>query len=57
MEANVISVPNPNKNPTFPQDRRSISLLDTMGKVMGKTLYRQIYPAISSNFPDEHFAF
>jgi hypothetical protein len=35
-EANVISIPKPNNNPAFPQDRRPVSLLDTMGNVMEK---------------------
>jgi hypothetical protein len=54
-EANVISIPNPQKNPAFPQDRRLISLLVTMGEVVENILYRQIYPALSGHIPDEQF--
>jgi hypothetical protein len=56
-EANVISVPKPVKNPALPQDRRAISLLDTMSKVIDRTLYRKIYQALLCHIPDEQFAF
>jgi hypothetical protein len=56
-EANVISIPKPNKNPAFPQNRRQISLLDTIVKVMEKAIYKQIYPELSRHIPDEQFAF
>jgi hypothetical protein len=32
-------------------------LLDGMSKVMEKSLYRQIYPALSCHIPDDKFAF
>jgi hypothetical protein len=54
-EANVISIPTPNKIPAFPQERQPIRLLDTVGKIRGKTLYRQIYPALAYHIPDEQF--
>jgi hypothetical protein len=37
-QATIISIPKPNKNPVFPQNRRPISLLDNMGKVMEKAI-------------------
>jgi hypothetical protein len=39
-ETNVISIPKSNDNPVFPQDRGQISLMDTMGKVMIKVVYK-----------------
>jgi hypothetical protein len=56
-EANVISIPKPNKNPTFPQDRWSISLLDTVGKVMEKTPYKQIHPTLLCHIPDNNLPY
>jgi hypothetical protein len=45
------------KHPAFPQNRRPNSLLDNMGKVMEKAMYKQIYPKLSRHIPDEQFAF
>jgi hypothetical protein len=56
-EADIISIPKPNKNPAFSQNRCPISLMDTTGKEMEKAIYKQIYPELSRHIPDEQFAF
>ena len=55
----VLAFPKPGKPPLFPQNRRHIQLLSTLGKTFERLLYRRIFPFVlrSHIIPDEQFGF
>ena len=45
----VLALPKPGKPPLFPQNRRPIQLLSTLGKTFERLIYRRLFPFVVRN--------
>ena len=55
--SNIITIPKPGKSPLIPQNRRPISLLNTLGKIYEKLILRRISQHALQIIPDTQFGF
>lgn len=55
--ANIVTIPKPGKNSSIPQNRRPISLLNTMGKIYERLIQSRIQELAFQITPDTQFAF
>ena len=55
----ILAISKPGKPPMFPQDRRPIQLLSSLGKVFERLILRRLFPFVLRNhlIPDEQFGF
>jgi len=58
-KAQVITIPKPGKDPKFPQNRRPISLLSTLGKIYERVLLNRLMEFVEERklIPEEQFGF
>ena len=55
--AHIITIPKPGKNPLLPQNRRPISLLNTLGKIYERIILNRILQRSLEITPDTQFGF
>lgn len=55
--SNIVTIPKPGKNPLLPENRRPISLINTLGKVYERIILKRMQEQALNIIPDHQFAF